>query len=95
MTAPIDPGNTEALPPRDAKVLVTYWTLDCLLDWVFLHFDDVTESVAHHHDLLREDMQRFITDADLREVVYRGYEDEHPYSADAARRLRAVIGEPS
>ena len=101
MTAPIDPGNTEALPPRDAKVLVTYWTLDCMLDWVFMH-PDGSWNAEDHYDQLRDEMNADVVPPDcvavrrddLRDVLalvdYRRFA-----GGDAALvgRLRSVIGD--
>ncbi len=76
---------------------MTDWTLDCLLDWVFGQ-DDLPESVEHHHDRLRADMERAVTDADLRAVVNEwgalldGVES-FPTEQAAVDRLRAVLGE--
>lgn len=90
-TQPIPPGKR--LP--DAKVLVDYWTLDCLLDWVFLHSDIAPESVADHHDRLREDMDRFVTDDDLRHLVgmYRAGTRSMASDDKVLDRLRAALEE--
>ncbi len=92
-TQPIPPG--ERLP--DAKVLVDYWTLDCLLDWVFHHWihHESDWSPERHHDRLREDMERFVTDADLRQLIamYRTGTRNMASDDKVLDRLRAALGE--
>ena len=104
MTAPIDPGNTEALPPRDAKVLVTYWTLDCMLDWVFMH-PDGSWNAEDHYDQLRDEMNADVVPPDYVVVrrddletalygsQYWGEELRQDGEQEALDRLRALIGD--
>jgi hypothetical protein len=99
---PISLDGTAGPPERDAKVLVSYWTLDCLLDWVFAH-PDGSWSADDHYDQLRDEMDgdlisasdTFVSTDDLRAVLSLEALDwvHHSETEAAIDRLRGKVGE--